>query len=119
MLFGFSQGQEWNQLVNQDFVYYFKPDNRKNVAPVDSVLSSQLKNVQRTLNYYASNPIDIFIVDKDVEMATVNVKKQPGSVSLLSGQIVINVHSSTHDIASLFRKECSKILVEEMMYAAP
>ena len=116
MLFGFSQGQEWNQLVNQDFVYYFKPDNRKNVAPVDSVLSSQLKNVQRTLNYYASNPIDIFIVDKDVEMATVNVKKQPGSVSLLSGQIVINVHASTHAIASLFRKECSKILVEEMMY---
>ncbi len=116
MLFGFSQGQEWSQLTNQDFVYYFKSENRKLIAPIDSLLSSQLKNVQRTLNYHASKPIDIFIVGKDAEMATVNVKKQPGSVSLLSGQIVINVHASTQDIASLFRKECSKILVEEMMY---
>lgn len=116
MLFGFSQGQEWSQLTNQDFVYYFKSENRKFIAPIDSLLSSQLKNVQRTLNYHASKPIDIFIVGKDAEMATVNVKKQPGSVSLLSGKIVINVHASTQDIASLFRKECSKILVEEMMY---
>lgn len=108
--------QQWSQLANQDFVYYFKSTNQKYISTLDSQLTVELKDLQRKLNYHATNPIDIFVVNNPIEMLPPQDLKLPGSVLLGRATIVLSIHNSRSKIALLFRTECTKILIEEMMY---
>ena len=124
VMFSFSSvlGQNWHLRSTSDFNYYYHAENRTYIDALDSLFREDLYELQKKLNYFVNQPIDIFIVEKEseargLERRTKIVEETTGGViSLLPKKITVRLGLSYAQLSIQFRKVATSILLEEMMY---
>ena len=118
----FSFGQNWSLRSTSDFNYYYKAENRIYIDALDSLFREDLYELQKKLNYFVNQPIDIFIVEKEAEARVLQQSMEledetsGGVISLLPKKITVRIGSSYSQLSYRFREVATAILLEEMMY---
>ena len=112
--------QEWRVKTTSDFHYYFQSETLHLINRLDSVLSADLNELQKRLNYHTGSTIDVFIIDGIVHnyLASEDFESQvgPGDILLSPHRVVLQINQSTASISTTFRLSAAKLLIEEMMY---
>jgi len=112
--------QEWKVKATLDFHYYFQSETLQHINRLDSVLSADLNELQKRLNYHTGGTIDVFIIDGIVPdyLASEDFESQvgPGDILLSPHRVVLQINQSVASISKTFRLSASKLLIDEMMY---
>ncbi|NNJ55373.1 MAG: hypothetical protein HKP14_04555, partial [Bacteroidia bacterium] len=124
VMFSYSSvmAQNWNLRSTSDFNYYYQSENRKYIDALDSVFREDLYDLQKKLNYFVNQPIDIFIVEKESDAQNLEQRSESvdetsgGVISLLPKKITVRLGLSYSQLSYQFRKVATSILLEEMMF---
>jgi len=98
-----------------DFRLYFQPNDSAKVNHIIDLLTRNLVSMQRELNYYTNNTIDVYFENSDTKNAA-PIHIGAGVVKIKSDVIRLEFRSNIQQLTYSFRSQLGQILVEEMMY---
>lgn len=105
---------------SEDFSFHFNESSEERISFLDSTFKVELGDLQKRVNYYTNNPLDILLLENSSFTASNIIGSfEPvveGQVKLSKSQVSIDLQSNLNDIIAQFRFQVIKILVDEMMF---
>ncbi len=103
-----------------DFEFFSTEDRGEFILELDSLFLSELNYLQKKINYYTNNRLQIFLSAAESRREDFQTPQddQSGEVLISNSRVIINTNSSLTDLRLQFKEQVAKILVEQLMYGS-